>query len=265
MQQIDYRAMALVDAPLALSILAFAAMWSAAHVGIYLRRLKRDSQADEQVQFGVIVGAGLTLLGLLIGFSYSMAVSRYDHRKSLEEEEANAIGTAYLRAGLLPAAEAARVRGQLETYLDERVLFYTTRDEQRVEQINASCAAISADLWSIVQGAALAQPGANTALATAGMNSVLNSQGYTQAAWWNRIPIAAWGLMLIIGACCNVLLGYSTPHPEIKVHSVYFILPGLIAVSFFLIAELDSPRDGLIRVRPLNLLSLSHSWPSSRP
>ena len=257
--------MALVDAPLGLSILAFAAMWSAAHLGIYLCRLKRDSQADEQVQFGAIVGASLTLLGLLIGFSYSMAVSRYDQRKNLEEEEANAIGTEYLRAGLLPAAEAARARGQLKTYLDERVLFYITRDEQRIEQINASNAVISADLWSLVQSAALAQPGANTALATAGMNSVLNAQGYAQAAWCNRIPIAAWGLMLIIGVCCNVLLGYSTPHPEIKLHPIFFVLPGLVAVSFFLIAELDSPRDGLIRVRPLNLLSLSHSWPPGRP
>jgi len=257
--------MALVDTPLRLAVLAFVAMWLAAHLGIYLRRLKKESEADEQVQFGVIVGAALTLLGLLIGFSYSMAVSRYDQRKNLEEEEANAIGTEYLRAGLLSAAEAARVRGELKTYLDERVLFYIVTDEQRVAQINASNTLISADLWSLVQSAALAQPGTNTALATAGMNSVLNSQGYTQAAWWNRIPIPAWGLMVIIGICCNVLLGYSTPHPEIQVHSVFFILPGLVAVSIYLIAELDSPRDGFIRIQPVNLSSLSHSWPFSRP
>jgi hypothetical protein len=257
--------MALVDTPGRLAVLAFIAMWSAAHLGIYFRRLKKVAEADERAQLGVIVGTALTLLGLLIGFSYSMAVSRYDQRKNLEEEEANAIGTEYLRAGLLSAAEAARLRGQLKSYLDERILFYITRDEQRVEQINASSTLISVDLWSNVQGAALAQPGANTALASAGMNSVLNSQGYTQAAWWNRIPIAAWGLMLIIGICCNLLLGYGTPRPETRVQSVYFILPGLVAVSFFLIAELDSPRSGLIRVQPVNLLSLSHSWPFSRP
>lgn len=257
--------MALVDTPVRLAAVAFVAMWSAAHLGIYLRRKLRESEADERVQFGVIVSAGLTLLGLLIGFSYSMAVSRYDQRKNLEEEEANAIGTEYLRAGLLSAADAAKVRGRLKDFLDERILFYSTRNEQQLEQINASSTLISADMWSIVQGAALAQPDTNTALATAGMNSVLNSQGYTQAAWWNRIPIAAWALMLIIGICCNILIGYSTPHPEIRLHSVFFILPGLVAVSFFLIAELDSPRGGFIRVQPVNLLSLLHSWPSSRP
>jgi hypothetical protein len=257
--------MALVDTPLRLAVLAFVAMWAAAHLGIYLRRLKKESEVDELAQFGVIVGAALTLLGLLIGFSYSMAISRYDQRKNLEEEEANAIGTEYLRAGLLSAADAAKVRGGLKSYLDGRVLFYDARDEQRVERINASSAVISTDLWFIVQSAALAQPGANTALAAAGLNSVLNSQGYTQAAWWNRIPIAAWGLMLSIGICCNILLGYSTPHPEMKVHSVFFILPALVAVSFFLISELDSPRGGLVRVQPVNLLSVLHSWPSTRP
>ena len=256
--------MTLVDTPGVLAVVAFVGMSCAALLGTSLRRLKKPA-VDEAAQFGVIVGAALTLLGLLIGFSYSMAVSRYDQRKSLEEEEANAIGTEYLRAGLLAAAAASRVRGRLESYLDERVLFYSARDEQRRQQINASSTAISADLWSIVEGAAIAQPGANTALAIAGMNTVLNSQGYTQAAWWNRIPIAAWGLMLILGICCNLLLGYGTPHPETRVQSVFFILPALVAVSFYLIAELDSPRNGLIRVQPVNLLSLSHSWPFGRP
>lgn len=257
--------MALVDTPGVLAVVAFGGMSCAALVGASLRRSNRNVAADDAAQFGVIVGAALTLLGLLIGFSYSMAVSRYDQRKNLEEEEANAIGTAYLRAGLLSAATASKVRGQLKTYLDDRVLFYIARDEQRLQQINASSTAISADLWSLVQDEAIAQPGANTALASAGMNSVLNSAGYTQAAWWNRIPIAAWGLMLIIGICCNLLLGYSTPHPERKVQSVFFILPALVAVSFYLIGELDSPRNGSIRVQPVNLVSLSHSWPFTPP
>ena len=65
-----------MDTPLRLAVLAFVAMWAAAHLGIRLRRLKKESEVDELAQFGVIVGAALTLLGLLIGFSYSMAISR---------------------------------------------------------------------------------------------------------------------------------------------------------------------------------------------
>ena len=84
-----------------------------------------------------MLSATLTLLGLLIGFSFSMAVSRYDQRKNYEEAEANAIGTEYVRADLLPAADAARVRNLLKKYVGQRVLFYTTRNQQRLAKIDA--------------------------------------------------------------------------------------------------------------------------------
>ena len=63
---------------------------------------------EERADFGVVLSATLTLLGLLIGFSFSMAVSRYDQRKNLEEAEANAIGTEYVRADLLPTGDATK-------------------------------------------------------------------------------------------------------------------------------------------------------------
>jgi hypothetical protein len=84
----------------------------------------------------------------------------------------------------------------------------------------------------------------------------LNSQGYTQAAWWNRIPIAAWGLMGAIAICSNLLLGYTSRRCNGKT-TRFFILPVVVSTSFFLIADLDSPRGGVIRVSPQNLMSLS--------
>jgi hypothetical protein len=123
-------------------------------------------ESEEREDFGVLLTATLTLLGLIIGFTFSMAISRYDQRKNYEEEEANAIGTEYLRA-------------------------------------NAT----------------------QTALAVMGMNDVLNTQGYTQAAWWNRIPMAAWGLMWAsrfgrmtgaspVHACMVALLSLFTTLPQ---------------------------------------------------
>ena len=64
--------------------------------------------------------ATLTLLALLIGFSFSMAISLYDQRKNYEEAEANAIGTEFGRADLLPAGDSAKVRDLLRKYLDRR-------------------------------------------------------------------------------------------------------------------------------------------------
>ncbi len=73
-------------------------------------------------------------------------------------------------------------------YLDRRVAFYTTRDQGQIDSIDAETAKLQNEMWSIVQDAAKSQPTPITALAVAGMNDVLNRQGYTQAAWWNRIP-----------------------------------------------------------------------------
>src|SRR5664280_1375664 len=165
-------------------------LWLSAQMGAYLRR-RRPLKDDERDDFNIVEAATLTLLGLIIGFSFSMATTRYDLRKNYEEAEANAIGTEYVRAGLLPAADSTAVRAQLRKYLDLRILFYRTRNQSELQQINADTAQLQAEMWSAVQVPAVAQPTPVIALAVAGMNDVLNSQGYTQAAWWNRIPTSA--------------------------------------------------------------------------
>jgi hypothetical protein len=185
-----------------------------------------------------------------------MAVSRYDQRKNYEEAEANAIGTEYVRADLLPVGDADKVRALLKKYLDQRILFYATGDHDRLAKINADTAELQNDLWSAVRPGAAAQPTAVVALAVSGMNDVLNSQGYTQAAWWNRIPIAAWALMSLIAFCCNLLIGYGAHRKDWR---TFLIVPVAVSIAFFLIADIDSPRGGSIRVAPQNLLSLSQS------
>ena len=91
-------------------------LWLAARLGVFLRT-RRPLQEDEQADFGVIQAATLTLLALIIGFSFSMATSRYDVRKSYEQAEANAIGTEWVRAGLLPPGDTAKVLGLLRQYV----------------------------------------------------------------------------------------------------------------------------------------------------
>jgi hypothetical protein len=245
-----------MDFPLLVLALSFVFLVLAAHIGDFIRNrvfpLKEDARAD----FGVVLGATLTLLGLLIGFSFSMAVSRYDQRKNYEEAEANAIGTEYVRAALLPAEDAGRVRELLKKYVDQRVLFYTTRSQQTLAKINADTSELQNELWSAVLPGAAAQPTPPHALALSGMNDVLNSSGYTQAAWWNCIPIAAWALMATIASCCNLLIGYGARRTERR---IFLIVPVAVSIAFFLISDIDSPRAGSIRVAPHNLLSLSQS------
>ena len=243
------------DYPLLVFVLSFFVLSLSALIGASFLMRQRKLEKDVREDFGVILAAVLTLLGLIIGFSFSMAMSRYDQRKNYEAAEANAIGTEYVRAGLLPASDASKVRELLRNYLDQRVLFYMTRDEQQIRQINAGTAQLQTELWSAVLAPAAAQPTPTVALAVWGMNDVLNTLGYTQAAWWNRIPIAAWVLMAAIAICCNVLVGYCAQN--VKAEGIMLlILPLIVAIAFFLIADIDSPCGGVIRVNPQNLASL---------
>jgi hypothetical protein len=249
--------MNLLDYPIPLSILSFLALWLASRVGVYIGKTRVKLVEIERDDLGVILNAALTLLALVIGFSFSMATGRYDQRKNYEEEEANAIGTEYVRATLLPAADAARTRALLKRYLDQRIISYTTRDAVQFDRINATTSQLQNDLWAAIQAPCLAQPTPVAALIVSGMNDVLNTQGYTQAAWWNRIPIGAWVLMIAIGIFCELLFGYNANLAVRR--GLFFVLPLIIAVAFFLLADLDSPKGGLIRVLPKNLISLSSS------
>jgi len=249
----------LTDNPLLVFGFTFFVMWFSERViGAYFFGRQQKLEEDARADFGVILAATLTLLGLIIGFSFSMAVSRYDQRKTYEEAEANAIGTEYVRADLLPAADAAKVRALLRDYLDQRVLFYLSRDPQQIRQINARTAQLQTELWSAATASATAKPTPIIALAASGMNDVLNAQGYTQAAWRNRIPIAAWALMAMIATCCNVLVGYGMRNVRAEGY-LLLVLPLVLSIAFFLIADIDSPRGGVIHVVPHNIVSLVES------
>ena len=117
--------------PILVLLLSLPAFWISARIGAAFKKRQRDRENDGNDDFDILLGATLTLLALIIGFTFSMAVSRYDQRKNLEEQEANAIGTEYVRAHLLPAADAARVRGLLTSYLDQRILFYKSQTGNR--------------------------------------------------------------------------------------------------------------------------------------
>jgi hypothetical protein len=231
-------------------------LWGAAVAGAYLSNGRSFSEGMRH-EYGIILAATLTLLGLLIGFSFSMAANRYDQRKNLEEAEANAIGTAFLRADLLGAGDAAKLRDLLKKYVEVRVRFYVA-SEHEVREVNIQTAQLQKELWPAVLTPALQQQGPLAALAVSGMNDVINARGYIQAAWWNRIPVATWVLMALIAVCANGLVGYGLR--SFKPRSpLLMILPVLVALAFLLIDDIDTPRHGLIKVVPRNLTALLES------
>lgn len=124
------------------------------------------------------------------------------------------------------------MRALLRDYLDQRVLFYQTRDQRELLRINTRTAQLQTELWSAVHALSPSQQTPVVALAVSGMNDVLNSQGYTQAAWWNRIPVGAWTLMVAVAICSNVLVGYDA-HRALGVGNRLVVLPLVLCISFF--------------------------------
>lgn len=253
----------MINHPRILCLACLVGMWLAARLGVWLRKCfgLADHEGADNLTF--VIPAALTLLGLIIGFTFSMATNRYDQRRHFEEDEANAIGTEYLRASLLPSAETGAIRTTLLQYLDHRVSFYDANYDSHVHTLDLATAGLQTQLWNEVQPIATSTPNAVTALVVSGMNDVLNSQGYTQFAWWNRIPSTAWGLLILVSLFANVLVGYAARRSR-DGHLIVWVLPVLVATSFFLVSDIDSPRGGVIRVHPVDLVALQQQLEPGR-
>lgn len=222
-----------------------------AQLGIWMcRRIKTPMEGIED--FRMILGATLSMLGLLIGFTLSMSINGFNNRQMGEEEEAAAINAAYLRADLLPAEEGAKIRPLLVDYLEKRLQFYTTRDPRMQEDIRSQTLGLQNQLWSAISAVANAQQTPVIALAVTGINDVLNTQKRTQASWRHQVPVAAWLLLGVVAVCCNMMVGYNARGLRRRA-GLLLILPVVISMSFMMIADIDAPGRGIIRVKPVNL------------
>lgn len=231
----------IVNRPGLLFLLVGVVLWGVARLGAEARR-RRPLADDTRSDFSLLLSAALTLLALLVGFSFSFASSRYDQRKALEEAEANAIGTEYARADLLPKGDAAKVR-------------------ELLKRINAETSALQGELWKAVLGPAEASPTPVMALVVTGMNEVLIAQGYTQAAWWNRMPGSHWGFLIAVAVCCNFLIGYGLRSSKSERRLLY-VFPVLITIALTVLADIDAPRRGTIQIEPQNLKAVLQSMRS---
>jgi hypothetical protein len=241
--------------PFHVLLIALVVQCIAVFLGDSVRRRWRKIDETERKDLATLLPASLTLLALIIGFSFSMASARYDQRKLLEEDEANAIGTEYVRADLVPA-QTAQIQELLTKYTALRIQFYQNANIAELRQIYAETMAVQGQLWAAAAAPAIATPTPVAALVASGMNDVLNSQSYAQAMYWNRLPPGAWMLLLLVAVFSSFLFGYSE---ERNSRWRLLLLPVIVALPLFLIADMDSPRLGLIHVVPQNLLALQAS------
>ena len=239
-----------IDSPLIFFFATLALLFGAVRLGVLARLRGHKLSGAERGEFDLVRNAMFTLFGLLVGFAIAMAVSRYDLRKTYEEAEANALGTEYLRLDFLPPDKAAAARALLKSYAEERIAFYSDRNPERQTKNAAETAKMQAALWAAVVPDAKDRQTPIMALVAAGMKDVINSQGYALAAWRNRLPVEVWTLLILVATACTFLVGFGAERLSLVTHAV---LPLAAALAFLLISDVEGPRNGLVKVEPVNI------------
>lgn len=240
------------NSSIVLFAVCFILQWLAVQFGAKVLGKKFPVQGDGADHFKIMLGATLSLLGLIIGFTLSMAIGGFNGRQVAEEAEAEAIRTAYLRADLLPQSEAVAVRATLNQYLAERLRFYNVEDSAVRADARRNAQDLQNKLWSTVSPVAAEQKSPTAVLALTGINDLINAQQKAYAGWRTQVPLATWLLLVIFAVCCNVLVGYNARRLRSN-FGLFLVLPLTLSLALMVIAEIDGPGRGIIREKPVNL------------
>jgi hypothetical protein len=244
---------------LALVLAFFAGFLVAVEIGFRLG-VRRSDRSDESDRTFVnsLLAALLGLLALLISFTFFMAVSRFDARRSLVLDEADAIGTTFLRSKFLPAEQQKAVQELLRTYVSARLAFYEAGiDPERIEKANAEAIRIEGKLWALAVEAAAQDPrSAPRSLFIESLNDVIDLQEKRQVALDNRVPGTVLYLLLAVSVASLGLLGYNCGLAGRRRLTSNALFGLLIVLVLATILDIDRPRRGLIKVSQDSLVRL---------
>jgi len=226
------------------TIVAFLVATNVGHL-LGVRRKGRLGEV-ETPDMGATLGGLLGLLGLLLAFTFGMAGERFDRRKTLVVEEANAIGTAWLRTDLIPVPQRAQARDVLRDYTQARLDIATT--ERRSEGIVRS-EKLQGELWSITAAAAAASPTPTVALFVTAVNEVIDMHGRrVAAALRNPIPPTIFATLYAVAILVLGATGYAGGLSGDRSSMASLVLALVLAAVFALILDLDRPYEGLLTV-----------------
>lgn len=226
---------------------------------------KASSNADEALkgQVNTIQGSLLGLLALLLGFTFSQALQRYDARSNAVVAEANAIGTALLRIELLPQDMRSPIRSELQRYLDLRISSGNVSLDKVDERAEALRAVETAqrDLWEL-GAAAISAPQAG--IVVQGLNGMFDAYTARNAALDRHVPEIVLFLLFSTFLLTACLVGYSSGVSRNRASFPTYVLVLLITTLVFIIIDLDRPRRGVIEVSQQPLLDLSSALSLTR-
>lgn len=224
------------------------------------RQRRRRSDQEKEAPVGAIVAATLGLLAFMLAFTFGLAATRFDARRMVVLEESNAIGTAYLRAGLLSEPHRATIRELLRKYIEVRLQGVATG---KVNEAIAESGALQQEIWS--QATEVAAQDARSVVAglfIQSLNDVIDLHSKrVMLALHNRIPELVWIALYGMATLAMMALGYQ----EGLAGSRRTLAIAPLAVTFsaviLLIADLDRPHEGMLRVSQRTLQELQQSLP----
>jgi hypothetical protein len=227
----------------------FLAMLAMQEIGRRLGDRARRQAGDGASGTSVVDGAVFALLGLLIAFTFSGAASRFDERRKLIVEEANAIGTAYLRLDLLPQAARADLQESFRRYLDTRLAVYrAVPDLARVNAELARAAGMQQEIWTKSLAAAAGSPQPATVLLVPALNAMFDITTTRTMAGRMHPPMIIFALLCGLALLSAMLAGYAASGAKARnwVHTTVFALT--LAGAVYVILDIEFPRVGFIRV-----------------
>jgi hypothetical protein len=253
-----------LDHPLYLSLALFVLLTATVEAGFRLAVLTSPNIDEERrEQIAASRDALGILLSLLLGFTLAMALPRFDLRKQLVMDEANAIGTASLRAGVLPEAQRSQVRALLGAYVQARQAYsQAAPGETQLTAAIERSKALQSSLWKQAEESARQSPTPMTALFVASLNDTIDLSEKRLTALENRIPPTIWLMLLLIALLTCLISGYGQRR---RFWLIAVVSPLMIAIVMGLIADLDSPRSGFLRVDLRSLDRLAQDLAKDAP
>lgn len=206
-------------------------------------------------------GSIFGLVALLLGFSFSATTSRHDFRQRLVLDQANAVGTCFLRAGLLDEISCKRIRDLLRRYVEVRVEQYRAgRNEAVVARDQAEIERLLADLWTAVEEANRREPEkVHKSSIVSAANEVIDLSSTRTWANRNHVPEPVLFLLMVSVLVACLLLGHSSGQAERRHPSLWLAANAVFALVLYVLLDFDRPRRGLIRVDQTPLVELNAS------
>ena len=218
------------------------------------QRLGRRSLAQEtdiaRSRLTGVETAIFGLMGLMIAFTFSGAAARYELRRQLVVDEANAIGTAYLRLDLLPAASQPVLRDQFRRYVTARIAVERVLPDIETSNAQAAmAAAVQKDIWIGVLAALKEAPPQATIVVIPALNEMINVPTARAIAMLTHTPVLIFVVLLILGLVCSLLAGYVLADTQTRKVWLYLIaFAVVVTLTIYVIFDLDYPRFGFIRL-----------------